>query len=218
MRALIPSAVLAVLLGIVVLLFASLAVRAADDSGIYPPGVPADSAFVRVVDLSGAGGAQALVDNLPVPVGANASTTYQVITPGKHTIALGAQSIDLEAEPSSAYTIALDTTGAHAAAINKDLMANDPAKATIALYNYTDEPITLTALAKEVPVFEAVAPGAAGQREMNPVGVDLKVKAAAAVVEAFPGFAIQPRSLVSFFVFGSSGALAVKSDVARGDR
>jgi hypothetical protein len=216
MRALIRSAVLAALSSLALSL-AGIAAHAADDSGIYPPGVPADSAFVRVVDLSGAGGAEAQIDNLSVPIGANASTTYQVLTPGKHTITLGSQSIDLEAEPSSAYTIALDTTGARAAAINKDLMANDPAKATIALYNYTDEPITLTALAKEVPVFEAVAPGAAGQREMNPVGVDLKVKAAAAVVEEFPGFAIQPRSLVSFFVFGSGGALAVKSDVARGD-
>jgi hypothetical protein len=47
--------------------------------------------------------------------------------------------------------------------------------------------------------------------------VDLKVKSGADVVQDFPGFAIQPRSLVSFFVFESAGALVVKSDVARGD-
>jgi hypothetical protein len=201
-----------------VLSLGTLAGRAADDSGIYPPGVPADSAFVRIVDVSGAEGAQAQIDNLPVPVGVSASTTYQVVTPGKHTITLGSQSTDITAEPSTAYTIGMDATGAHAVAINKDLMANDPAKATIALYNYSDQAITLTALAKEVPVFDPIAPGAAGQRAMNPVGVDLKVKSDTGVVQEFPGFAIQPRSLVSFFVFGSSGALSVKSDVARGDR
>lgn len=191
---------------------------AADDSGIYPPGVAPDAAFVRVVDVSGAAGAQAQVDNLPVPVGANATTPYQVITPGQHVVGLGSQSADLTAEASSAYTIALDASGTLTAIISKDLMADDPAKATIALYNYTDQPITLTALAKEVPVFEAVAPGTAGQRQMNPVSVDLKVKAGTVVVEEFPAFAMQPRSLVSFFVFQSNGSLVVKSDVARGDR
>lgn len=202
---------------LLVLALGSLGARAADDAGIYPPGVPPDSAFVRIVDLSGASGAQAQIDNLPVPIGANASTTYQVVTPGLHTVTLGSQSTDLTAEPSSAYTIALDATGARPATTSKDMMANDPAKATIALYNYTDTPIALTALAKDVPVFEAVAPGTAGQRQMNPVGVDLKVKSGADVVQAFPSFAIQPRSLVSFFVFGTAGAFSVKSDIARGD-
>jgi len=210
-------ATLSAALGALFLCFGAAAVHAADDAGIYPPGVPPDSAFVRVVDLSGAAGAQAQIDGLPVSIGPNAATAYQVVTPGPHKVTLGSQTVDLAADPSSAYTVALDATGGHPATTNKDMMANDPAKATIALYNYSDQPVALTALAKDVPVFDPIAPGAAGQRQMNPVGVDLKVKSGSTVVQAFPGFAIQPRSLVSFFVFGSGASLAVKSDVARGD-
>jgi len=172
----------------------------ADDAGIYDPSIPKDWTFVRFVSKGRAADLTAQIDDKSIAFIDNAMSQYMARAPGRYSLTVNGKSEELAIEPSQFLTIILDATAEKSVIIN-DKFTADPAKCSLALYNITEEPLSLTALAKRTPVLENVASLSGASRAVNAVSIDLNVEASGAILKSFPKTLLRRRSVTSIFVF-----------------
>jgi hypothetical protein len=99
----------------------------AGEEALYAPVPPADSAFVRTVNLMGDAAAAIQLDGAALPAGAQPLVSdYAVIKQGDHSLSVGGQKSPVAIEAKQYYTIAVSEDGK----INvlKDALIEDPSQ------------------------------------------------------------------------------------------
>ncbi|OJF91667.1 hypothetical protein AX760_23160 [Pararhizobium antarcticum] len=178
----------------------SPAAFSSDDGGIYDPSIPREWTFVRFVSKGRAADLTAQIDDKVISFVDNAVSQYMARAPGLYSLTVNGKSEELAIEPSQFLTIVLDPSSAKSVIIH-DNFTQDPAKCSLALYNITKQPLSLTALAKRTPVLENVASLSGASRAVNAVSIDLNVEASGEILKSFRKTLLRRRSVTSIFVF-----------------
>lgn len=158
---------------------------------LYPPAPPKDSAFVRIIQVDASAkpgpakvGAQDLGTLEPGGI-----TSYVVVPGGSAETQLGALSATLTYSTGEFYTVA---PVAGALQVIQDARNTSLAKASIQLYNFTDQPdAKLTTGDGTVEVITGVAAGAHGDRAVNALTTDLAVWLGDQKVASFPSISLE---------------------------
>ncbi|BBH45410.1 alginate O-acetyltransferase AlgF [Pseudomonas sp. KU43P] len=163
---------------------ASHATLAAEgNADLYDAVAPADSAFVRVLNLSDSNIDVTLSGKVnPQRVAAGQISGYRFTPAGPHKIAVGSKAIEPQLKANAASTVIFD--GKQLTLIS-DKYVNEPKKAQIAFYNLTP---TQTALKTSDGKHEVVAPlgnGQTGTRMVNEIKIDFAAYAQDTKVASF---------------------------------
>lgn len=168
-------------------LFLSGGARAAEDEGLYDPAPPAGAAFVRVMDVregaapgstQAAGPALAVeLDDQKVNVPKEGTSAYHVVMQGDRQATLGPARFPFTIFAGRFYTLVVE--GAPAAprlSVLADPNPDNPAKAILVLYNFTDrEALRLATADGRTTVIPAVTRGMNASQDVNPLTVGLGV-------------------------------------------
>ena len=190
----------------------------AGEEDLYAPVPPADSAFVRTVNMSGDDKTVIRVDGSAFPAGDHALVSnYAVIKQGEHALSVSdkKQSITIEAKQYYTIFIFKDST----AKVMKDGLIEDPSKAMLYFYNLSDSADgVLSVPSHKATVFEKIAAGDSASRVINAVSVDLAVKAGTEDVATLEKVELKRQSGTSVFLTGEAGkytAFSVQNKVAQ---
>ncbi len=189
----------------------------AGEEDLYAPVPPADSAFVRTVNLTVDDGLAIQLDGAAFPAGEIASVSnYAVIKQGEKNLTAGEHKQPLTIEAKQYYTIAVSKDDAK---LLKDAPIENPAKAMIYFYNLSDAAdATLDAPSHKATIFEKVAAGTNASRDINATTIDLTVKADGAEVAKLEKIELVRQAGVSIFLTGVKGeykAFSVVNKVAQ---
>jgi alginate O-acetyltransferase complex protein AlgF len=192
-----------------VLLAAGLPFAAsAQEEALYDPAPPPGAAFVRVINLTGAGEAPEVFigDSMVGSVGELQASPYHVVEERETPIALGDAEATAAIEPGRFFSIvARPGDGGIAITTLEDEPNTDRTKAQLALYNLTEEAdVDLVTSDGKVVVFEDVAPDSASYRTVNAVTVGLAVRINGEVVATFEDVPLERGSAFGFLVGGAS--------------
>lgn len=191
----------------------------ADDSALYDPAPPPNSAFVRVIDARGKGEMQASVGEVAVTVPKSGISPYIVVPAGEQPVALSTDAGKVTLAAGKYYTIAFFVAGSPEPKLIEDELLTNPAKSGVYVYNFSDAAtIALFAPQPKANVIGDLAPGLSAFRSVNAVTVDLALLAGSETVATFEKVALKRRSGMTFVVFGAAGArsgVAVANETAR---
>lgn len=159
---------------IILLTIASAAAQAQDgNADLYDPVAPANSAFVRVLNLSERNIEVTLSGkNKPQIVTGGQFGGYRFVAPGKQRIAVANQAIEHELKANTASTVIYRDGQLLLIA---DQFVNEPRKAQIAFYNLTDKPAALKTVDGQHVVVDTIKRDETGSRMVN----ELKIAFAA---------------------------------------
>jgi alginate O-acetyltransferase complex protein AlgF len=147
-------------------LFALATAALAQDTGLYDPAPPANSAFVRVLNAPTA----SLADKT-VTAEKNAASSYVVIPQGEFTAKVGATSGKLKVEAGKFYSVIVTGT---ALKLLIDKAADNRAKALLTVYNLSKVgSVDLKTADGKTSVISGIKPGESGNRAVNGITVDL---------------------------------------------
>ncbi|CAD5107304.1 alginate O-acetyltransferase AlgF [Zestomonas carbonaria] len=152
------------------LLLAPLAAQAQDgNAALYGPVAPAGSAYVRVLNLSGAP-AEVLLSGKASAQKVNAGQlgAYVFIAPGNRKITVNQTSQDANLQGNSAYTLVYDGSSLQSIV---DPYSDDPKKALVAFYNLTDQPLALKTQDGKHAIVDNVAKNHSGVRPVNEIKI-----------------------------------------------
>ena len=191
---------------------------AAGEEALYAPVPPADSAFVRAVNLTDVAKTAIQIDGSSFAVGDNAQVSnYAVIKQGDHSLSVGDKKQPITIEAKQYYTIVVAKDGA--AKVMKDGLIEDPSKAMLYFYNLSDSSAgALSVPSHKATVFEKIAAGESASRAINAVSVDLTVKAGEADVATLEKVELKRQAGTSVFLTGTAGkytAFSVQNKVAQ---
>lgn len=126
---------------------------------------PAGSTFVRVLNLSSGAVSVTLSGKVnPQQVAAGQLSGYRFVPKGKHTIAVGSQSIEADLKPEAGVTVLFDGKSLKVLA---DPFVNEQRKAQVAFYNLTPQRVALKTLDGKHAVVEALDQNQTGGRQIN---------------------------------------------------
>ncbi|MDZ3992794.1 alginate O-acetyltransferase AlgF [Pseudomonas sp. Teo4] len=166
-------------------LFTAMALAAAShasfaaegNADLYDAVAPADSAFVRVLNLSDSSIDVTLSGKVnPQKVAAGQLSGYRFTPAGAHKIAVGGKAIEPQLKANAASTVVYD--GKQLTLI-ADKYVNEPKKAQIAFYNLTPAQAALKTEDGKHVVVDPLANGQTGSRMVN----EIKIGFAAYVAE-----------------------------------
>ena len=159
---------------LILLTVASAAAQAQDaNADLYDPVAPANSAFVRVLNLSERNIEVTLSGkNKPQVVTSGQFGGYRFVAPGKQRIPVANQAVEHELKANTASTVIYRDGQLLLIA---DQFVNEPRKAQIAFYNFTDKPAALKTLDGQHVVVDTIQRDQTGSRMVN----ELKIAFAA---------------------------------------
>ncbi|MBF8161201.1 alginate O-acetyltransferase AlgF [Ectopseudomonas hydrolytica] len=159
---------------LILLTVASVAAKAQDgNADLYDPVAPANSAFVRVLNLSERNIEVTLSGkNKPQVVTSGQFGGYRFVAPGKQRIAVANQAVEHELKANTASTVIYRDGQLLLIA---DQFVNEPRKAQIAFYNLTDKPAALKTVDGQHVVVDTIQRDQTGSRMVN----ELKIAFAA---------------------------------------
>lgn len=138
----------------------------AQDTGLYDPAPPADSAFVRVLNAP-----TATLGNKTVTAEKGAASAYVVIPQGDLTAKLGTVSGKLKVEAGNFYSVIAQGSKL---VLLKDEGAENRAKAVLTIYNLSKTAsIDLKTADGKTAVVTGVKPGESGSRAVNGITATL---------------------------------------------
>lgn len=166
--------ILRVLMGLLVLFSAS--VQAADGNGeLYGAVAPADSGFVRVLNLSDAPAEVQLSEKKnSQTVSAGNLGGFQFSSPGKKTLTVNGISTSFDLETRLAVTAVFD--GATLTVI-RDKVPQDARKAYVSFLNLTDQAVSLKTQDGKHVLVKELAKGEHGSRKVNEIKIKFAVYA-----------------------------------------
>jgi alginate O-acetyltransferase complex protein AlgF len=163
---------------------ASHATLAAEgNADLYDAVAPADSAFVRVLNLSDRNIDVTLSGKVnPQRVAAGQISGYRFTPAGPHKIAVGSKAIEPQLKANAASTVVFD--GKQLTLIS-DKYVNEPKKAQIAFYNLTPTQTALKTSDGKHEVVAALGNGQTGTRMVNEIKIDFAAYAQDTKVASF---------------------------------
>lgn len=158
------------LAGAVLLLgLAGLAQAKDSNADLYDAVAPADSAFVRVLNLSSGSVEVSLSGKInPQKVAGGQLSGYRFVPNGVHRIAIGGQSLEADLKPNTASTVIYD---GGKLTLLADAFVNEPKKAQVAFYNLTAEPVALKTVDGKHAIVEALPQNQTGGRMVNEIKI-----------------------------------------------
>ena len=173
------------------LLLASLA--SAQDTGLYDPAPPANSAFVRVLNAP-----TATLGDKAITADKGAASAYVVIPQGDITAKLGAVSGKLSVEAGKFYSVA--PFGGKLMLLT-DQAADNKAKALLTIYNLSkNASVDLKTADGKTTVVSGVKPGESGNRAVNGITVELAAFSGTKTLGALKSVALQRGSAYAIVV------------------
>jgi alginate O-acetyltransferase complex protein AlgF len=184
------------------------AIGSTQEEKLYEPAPPPGAAFVRVINLTGAGEAPEVMigESVVGTVGELQASPYHVVEERETPIALGDAEATAAIEPGRFFSI-VARPGEDGIAITtlEDEPNTDRTKAQLALYNLTGEAdVDLVTSDGKVVVFEDVAPDSATYRTVNAVTVGLSVKINGEVVATFEDVPLERGTAFGILVAGAA--------------
>jgi alginate O-acetyltransferase complex protein AlgF len=143
-----------------------LGLALAQDTGLYDPAPPADSAFVRVINVP-----VATLGGKAVTALKGAASAYVVIPQGEFAAKLGTTTSKLKVEAGKFYSVV--NIGSKATLLT-DQAAENRAKALLTIYNLSKSAtVDLKTADGKTAVVAGVKTGESGSRAVNGITVDL---------------------------------------------
>lgn len=150
---------------------ASMQAFAGADAALYGPSAPKGSTFVRLYNAASAPAAASVGNTQIKQVGAQASSDFSFLPGGDYTAQVGGKSVPVKLASDKYYTLVNSGTG------NPQLIEEPPfknkQKALVRVQNLSDQQLTLKTADGKTEVVKPVAANGRGEREINPVKVNL---------------------------------------------
>ena len=175
----------------------------AQDTGLYAPAPPANSAFVRVLNVPAAtlGSSAVTADK--------AASPYVIIPQGTFNAKVGAVSGPLKVEAGKFYSVV--SSGGKLALLT-DQAADNRAKALLTVYNLSKAPsLDLKTADGKTTVVKDVKPGSSGSRAVNGITVDLAAFAGTKSLGTVKGVKLERGNAYALVVTDSGMTLTQSS-------
>lgn len=184
----------------------SLQALAGADAALYGPTAPKGSTFVRVYNATSAP-VSANVGNTAInQVAAQGSSDFSFMPQGDYSAKLGSQTVPVKLAADKYYTLVNSSSG-------KPQLIEEPPfknkqKALVRVQNLSDQPLTLKTADGKTEVVKPVAASARGEREINPVKVNLALYQGDKKVSDVKPVALERGEAAVLYVTGSGSALS----------
>lgn len=150
----------------ILMLTVTLSTASAQDTGLYDPAPPANSAFVRVI-----GAPAATLGGKAVTAAKGAASAYVVIPQGEFSAKVGLSTTKFKVEAGQFYSVAQNGSKV---ILLTDQAAENRAKALLTVYNLSKAAsVDLKTADGKTTVVTGVKPGESGSRAVNGITVDL---------------------------------------------
>ncbi len=178
----------------------------ADEGALYGPQAPKGSAFVRALQRRQQRTRRVGRQHQPERRRAARFQRLQVPPPGSYTAQVGQQSLPVKLDPDSYYTLVSQPGG------KPQLVAEPPfknkQKALVRVQNLSGSKLTLKTADGKTDVVKDVGPQSHGDREINPVKVNLALFDGSKKVSDLKPVTLARGEVVCLYVTGSGGKLA----------
>ncbi|APO84246.1 Alginate O-acetyl transferase AlgF [compost metagenome] len=185
---------------------ASMQAFAGADAALYGPSAPKGSTFVRLYNASGAPAAASVGNTQIKQVGAQASSDFSFLPGGDYTAQVGGKSVPVKLAADKYYTLVNSASG------NPQLIEEPPfknkQKALVRVQNLSDQQLTLKTADGKTEVVKPVAANGRGEREINPVKVNLALYQGDKKVGDVKPVALERGEAAVLYVTGSGNALS----------
>ena len=185
---------------------ASMQAFAGADAALYGPSAPKGSTFVRLYNAASAPAAASVGNTQIKQVGAHASSDFSFLPGGDYTAQVGSKSVPVKLASDKYYTLVNSGTG------NPQLIEEPPfknkQKALVRVQNLSDQQLTLKTADGKTEVVKPVAANGRGEREINPVKVNLALYQGDKKVGDVKPVALERGEAAVLYVTGSGNALS----------
>ncbi|HEN8711810.1 MULTISPECIES: alginate O-acetyltransferase AlgF [Pseudomonas] len=185
---------------------ASMQAFAGADAALYGPTAPKGSTFVRLYNASPAPAAASVGNTQIKQVGAQASSDFSFLPGGDYTAQVAGKSVPVKLAADKYYTLVNNGSG------NPQLIEEPPfknkQKALVRVQNLSDQPLALKTADGKTEVVTPVAAKGRGEREINPVKVNLALFAGDKKVSDVKPVALERGEAAVLYVTGSGSSLS----------
>lgn len=177
---------------------------AAQDTGLYDPAPPANSAFVRVLNAPAA-----TLGDKTITADKGGASAYVVIPQGNLIAKVGALSGKLNVEAGKFYSVV--TFGGKLVLLT-DQAADNKAKALLTIYNLSkNASVDLKTADGKTTVVSGVKPSESGNRAVNGITVELAAFSGTKTLGALKSIALQRGSAYAIVVTDSGVTMTTSS-------
>lgn len=184
----------------------SLQALAGADAALYGPSAPKGSTFVRLYNAASAPAAASVGNTQIKQVGAQASSDFSFLPGGDYTAQVGGKSVPVKLAADKYYTLVNNANG------TPQLIEEPPfknkQKALVRVQNLTDQSLTLKTADGKTEVVKTVAANGRGEREINPVKVNLALYEGDKKVSDLKPVALERGEAAVLYVTGSGSSLS----------
>ena len=184
----------------------SLQALAGADAALYGPSAPKGSTFVRLYNASSSPAAASVGNTQIKPVGAQASSDFSFLPGGDYTAQVGGKSVPVKLAADKYYTL-VNNAGGSPQLIEEPPFKNKQ-KALVRVQNLSDQQLTLKTADGKTEVVKPVAAKGRGEREINPVKVNLALYQGDKKVGDVKPVALERGEAAVLYVTGSGNALS----------
>ncbi|WP_145188500.1 alginate O-acetyltransferase AlgF [Pseudomonas sp. URMO17WK12:I11] len=185
---------------------ASMQAFAGADAALYGPSAPKGSTFVRLYNAASAPAAASVGNTQIKQVGAQSSSDFSFLPGGDYTAQVGGKSVPVKLAADKYYTLVNSTSG------TPQLIEEPPfknkQKALVRVQNLSDQAVTLKTADGKTEVVPSVATKDRGEREINPVKVNLALFEGDKKVSDLKPVALERGEAAVLYVTGSGSNLS----------
>ncbi|MFJ4389858.1 MULTISPECIES: alginate O-acetyltransferase AlgF [Pseudomonas] len=185
---------------------ASMQAFAGADAALYGPSAPKGSTFVRLYNAASSPTAASVGNTQIKQVGAQASSDFSFLPGGDYTAQVGGKSVPVKLAADKYYTL-VNNNGGNPQLIEEPPFKNKQ-KALVRVQNLSDQQLTLKTADGKTEVVKPVAAKGRGEREINPVKVNLALYAGDKKVGDVKPVALERGEAAVLYVTGSGNSLS----------
>ena len=185
---------------------ASMQAFAGADAALYGPTAPKGSTFVRLYNAAGAPAAASVGNTQIKQVGAQASSDFSFLPGGDYTAQVGGKSVPVKLASDKYYTLV--NNGSGTPQLIEEPPFKNKQKALVRVQNLSDQSLTLKTADGKTEVVTPVAAKGGGEREINPVKVNLALFAGDKKVSDVKPVALERGEAAVLYVTGSGSSLS----------
>ncbi|MGE7991189.1 alginate O-acetyltransferase AlgF [Pseudomonas sp. NPDC089554] len=178
----------------------------AGDAALYGPSAPKGSTFVRLYNATSTPTAATVGNTQIKQVSAQGSSDFSFLPGGDYTAQVGSKSVPVKLASDKYYTLVNNASG------NPQLIEEPPfknkQKALVRVQNLSDKPLTLKTADGKTEVVTPVAAKGRGEREINPVKVNLALYEGDKKVSDVKPVALERGEAAVLYVTGSGSSLS----------
>ncbi|MEN8641639.1 alginate O-acetyltransferase AlgF [Pseudomonas sichuanensis] len=185
---------------------ASMQAFAGADAALYGPSAPKGSTFVRLYNAASSPTAASVGNTQIKQVGAQASSDFSFLPGGDYTAQVGGKNVPVKLAADKYYTL-VNNAGSNPQLIEEPPFKNKQ-KALVRVQNLSDQQLTLKTADGKTEVVKPVAAKGRGEREINPVKVNLALYAGDKKVGDVKPVALERGEAAVLYVTGSGSSLS----------